>query len=156
MEECEVCGKGSEDLFLVDIEGAQMAVCGQCSKGKRILQKFSERKETQVAYRTTQSRQDEYEVVEHYGRIIKDARDALDLPAHVLAERINEKESTLVRVEKEDALPDDRLARKLEKALGIRLMTRAEPAEGKHPSHSKNEAITLGDAALIKKDKKGS
>ena len=155
MEECEVCGKGSEDLFLVDIEGAQMVVCSRCSKGKKILQEFSERKEAQTAYRPIQSRSDEYEVVEHYGRIIRSAREALGLPAHVLAERINEKESTLVRVEKEEALPDDKLARKLEKALSIRLTARAEP-ERRHFSYSKHETITLGDAALIKKDEKGN
>ena len=156
MEACEVCGRGSEDLFLVDIEGAQMIVCRQCSKGKKVLQEFSDKKEAPaVINRPVRSRDDEYEIVEHYGRIIRNAREAVGLPSHVLAERINEKESTLVRVEKEDALPDDRLAKKLEKALGIRLLVKSE-TDRRHFSSSKQEGITLGDAAFIKKDEKGN
>ncbi len=155
MEGCEVCGRGSDDLFLVDIEGAQMMVCGACAKGKTVLQEFTDRDEPQAQQRAAQPKSDASEVVENYGRIIREAREGLSLPSKVLAERINEKESTLVRVEKEEALPDDRLARKLEKALGIRLIVSAESSR-KPYAYSKQAGVTLGDAAVIKKGKKGS
>jgi len=155
MEGCEVCGKGSDDLFLVDIEGAQMTVCKACAKGKTVLQEFTDREEPQIQQRAVQSKSDVSEVVENYGKIIREARDRLSLPSKALAERINEKESTLVRVEKGEALPDDRLARKLEKALGIRLIVSAE-SDRKSYAYSKQSGVTLGDAAVIKKGKKGS
>lgn len=150
MEECEVCGKKFDDLYLVDIEGAQMIVCGSCSKGKEILQEFSNRESPEPKFRRSEKR-DQYEVVENYGQLIREARNVLALPSKVLAERINEKESTLVRVEKGEALPDDRLAKKLEKALGIKLIIK-ESTERRSYSASKQNEITLGDAAIIKKN----
>ena len=66
-----------------------------------------------------------------------------------MAERINERESTIIRVEKGERLPDDRLARKLEKELGIRLLVQEAP-EGKRFSSSKPDSVTFGDSVVIK------
>jgi putative transcription factor len=91
------------------------------------------------------------EVVPGYGRRIRNARDAMGLPLKVLAERINEKESTLFRVENEKMLPNDTIVRKLEKELNIKL-TEVVAREGKSQSSRKNEPVTLGDFLVKKKE----
>lgn len=147
-----MCGRKSDELYLVDIEGAQMTVCRSCSAGNDILQTFSDKAKPAPKPRSTPQR-DAVGIVEDYGRIIRRARESLGLPAKVLAERINEKESTLVRVEKGDALPDDRLAKKLEKALNVKLLV-TETSDKKLFSSQKASGITFGDSVIIK-DKRG-
>ncbi len=150
MDECEVCGRKSDQLYLVNIEGAQMIVCASCAKGKDVIKEFSEkREETPMRHRQVHRESDELQVVENFGSIIRHARESLGLPSKVLAERINEKESTLVRVEKGEMLPDDRLAKKLEKELGITLIVK-EGIERKQYSAKDNEQLTIGDSAVIK------
>jgi putative transcription factor len=147
MEECEVCGKEAKSLFLVEIEGAQMIVCTRCSKGKAILKEYKgEEKAVQAGQHVSQREEDT--VIENYGNAIRKARDRLGLPLKVLAERINEKESTLVRIEKAEMLPEDKIARKLEKALGIQLVEK-QAVEGKRYQGQKSESLTLGDAAML-------
>ncbi|MHB1830662.1 MAG: multiprotein bridging factor aMBF1 [Candidatus Micrarchaeaceae archaeon] len=152
MEECEVCGRKSNELYLVDIEGAHMTVCKSCSTGNDILQTFSNKDKTEPKFRSAAPK-DTIDVVENYGKIIRRARESFGLPTKVLAERINEKESTLIRVEKGDALPDDRLAKKLEKELDITLLV-TETSDKKSFSSPKANGITFGDSVIIK-DKRG-
>lgn len=153
MDECEVCGRNSNDLYLVDIEGAQMTVCASCAKGKDILQEFSDREKPEPKL-FKRAPKEELQVIDNFGAVIRHARESLGLPAKVLAERINEKESTLVRVEKGEMLPDDKLAKKLEKELDIKLIVKESVEKKRYPS-SKQDGVTLGDSVVIKgkKDK---
>lgn len=153
MDDCEVCGKKSDELFLVEIEGAQMIVCGVCAKGKDIIQEYSNRKEEEPRFQRAVAPKDELEIVEGYGRVIREGRDSYGLSTKLLAEKINEKESTLIRVENEHALPDDRLAKKLERELRIKLIVKGS-SDKKPYSSSKQNEVTLGDAAIIKDAKK--
>ncbi len=152
MDECEICGRKSEELYLVDIDGTQLSVCRKCASGKEILQTFVKPQEERKMVYTRAPDLSAGEIVDNYGRVIRQARESMGLPAKVLAERINEKESTLVRVEAEHALPDDRLVKKLEKALGIRLISREGTAH-QHFQQSNHGDVTLGDAAIIKRPK---
>ena len=116
--ECEVCGD-AEAQYLVLIEGAKLNVCPTCaSSGKIIRPLYSVRPEETAPSAPKQ----EMEVVEGYGSIITGARKRMGLPIEVLAERINEKLSFLERVEHEKTLPDEKVAHKLEKELGIKLL----------------------------------
>lgn len=148
METCEVCGKATDELYLAKIEEATMWVCVSCSKGKQIIQSMNTRKESpkQIAIKKGK---EEVEIVEDYGEQIRKAREELGLPTKVLAERISEKESEIVRVEKQKTLPSESLRKKLEKELGIKLTARREEEVGRE-APSKSEPITLGDAAFTK------
>ncbi len=152
MEECEICGRKSENLYLVELEGAQMVACSECSKGTKVIEQLSSSKKIEIAKRP-QKAVEEYSLIENYGKVIKRARDMMGLPVKVLAEKINEKESTLLRVENEDSLPDDKLSRKLEKQLGIRLIVKEERQAVPHMS-GKSAPLTLGDAAMLRDEKK--
>ena len=67
----------------------------------------------------------------------------------VLGEMINEKRSTLLRVEEEKMQPNMALAAKLEKALGIKLSEKESDEKGSAPKA--DAPITLEDAAMKKK-----
>ncbi len=66
----------------------------------------------------------------------------------MLAERISEKASMLLRVEEQKTMPSDKLVKKLEKELGIKLFK--EEAAEKPPASSASEPISLWDAATKK------
>ncbi|MCX8175225.1 MAG: multiprotein bridging factor aMBF1 [Candidatus Micrarchaeota archaeon] len=151
--ECEICGS-AEAEYLIQVEGAKLRVCRDCSDTGRLLagpppkpQKAGVKQDGSLA----EGRQ-ELEVVEGYGSIISSARKKMGLPLEVLAERINEKASFLERVEHEKTLPDEKLCRKLEKELHIRLL---EPAVSSGTAESKKSAggVTLGDIIEIEKKK---
>lgn len=148
LDECEVCGRKSDELFQVNIEGAKMIVCAPCAKGKDVLQEFSN-KEKQVPVNYKKAAKEEMQVVDNFGSLIRHARESIGFPTKVLAERINEKESTLIRVEKGEHLPDDRLAKKLERELNIKLIVKSG-MEKKQYSSSKQDQVTFGDSVVIK------
>lgn len=150
METCEVCGKATSELYFAKIEEATMWVCAACSKGKPILKSMdSERVERRnIPFKKGN---EETEVVENYGGQIRAAREKLNLPLKVLAEKISEKESTLMRVEKGKTLPTEKLRKRLEKELGIKLIAKSDITKSNFTS-GKNVPITIGDAAFTKKD----
>jgi putative transcription factor len=138
--QCEVCGKG-EGEYIAEIEGARLHVCGRCSKLGKILYSPPT---TRHAPQRQQKVEEELELVEGYGKRIRDARTKMGISLSVLAERINEKESFLERIEKEKTLPDERAARLLEKELGIKLLITFSAGAGETKKGERKE-LTLGD-----------
>lgn len=61
------------------------------------------------------------EIVENYGRLIKEAREKAGLKQAELAQKINEKHSLLRKIEHEEILPTDDVRRKIERILKISL-----------------------------------
>jgi len=150
--ECEICGKETNMIYVVEVEGAVMNVCAECSKGKKVIDKIDLSKQEKKVAKAVKEKEKESEVIEHYGEAIRKAREKLGLPLNVLAERINEKASTLLRIEEEKTLPTDKVIKKLEKELGIKLLEekKEEPTVHIKP----DEPITLWDAAEKKEAKK--
>ncbi|MGC8676267.1 MAG: multiprotein bridging factor aMBF1 [Candidatus Micrarchaeia archaeon] len=155
--ECEICGAEVNTLYEIEVEGARMLVCEVCARGKnltgRVVGEAAKRAEPSVQASHATAGAEEEEIVEDYGEEIRKAREKLGLPLKVLAERINEKASTLLRVEEQKTLPSEKLAKKLEKELGIKLEMRAP--ERSFSQGSKPEPLSLWEAAS-KKEKKGS
>jgi putative transcription factor len=150
--ECEICGKETNIIYVVEVEGAVMNVCAECSKGKKVIEKIDLSRQEKKVAKAVKEKEKESEVIEHYGEAIRKAREKLGLPLNVLAERINEKASTLLRIEEEKTLPTDKVIKKLEKELGIKLLEekKEEPTVHVKP----DEPITLWDAAEKKEAKK--
>ncbi|MGI0141879.1 MAG: helix-turn-helix domain-containing protein [Candidatus Micrarchaeales archaeon] len=152
METCEICGKKTDKIYLAQIEEANMWVCTSCSKGKKIMKSVDLKEVEKPSAFSSKKNQDDEEIVEHFGEQVKKARETLGLPLKVLAERIAEKESTLIRLEKEKALPTDTLRKKLEKELGIKLSAKTQGNDFSGGYGNKGP-ITLGDAAFKKGQK---
>ncbi len=149
--ECEICGEETDMVYVVEVEGAVMNVCAECAKGKKVVQKIDLSKKENKEIKQVK-KEEEKEIVDNYGSLIRKAREKLGLPLNVLAERINEKESTLLRIEEEKTLPTDKIIKKLEKELGIKLTE--EPKEQSNVNIKPDEPITLWDAAEKKEAKK--
>lgn len=153
MNDCEICGRPTSKIYVVDIEGAQMNVCEACAKGKNATEIIDTGRQQRQPVQRSRQETNEEEVVAEYGKRLREARDAMGLPLKVLAERIAEKESTLFRVENEKMLPSEALVKKLERELNVKLTEKKEREQKKHVP-GKNEPITLGDAMITKKGKK--
>lgn len=150
MEECELCGEPTQNIYGINVDSVELRVCAGCAKGKRIVYR-EEAKSRRPGSKgrgaqavVQRPARGELEVVDDYGRKIRNAREAMKLPTKVLAEMINEKESLLIRVEGQRTLPNEKLTKKLEKALGIKLEQVGEAGEAKGRSGRKDEA-TLGE-----------
>lgn len=146
MYDCEICGKKTESLYIIDVEGAEMSACQNCAAGKNIIDTLEPESARKPMTNRVVREEPQEELIDNYGAAIRKARDALGIPMHTLAEMINEKESTLNRVEQEKMQPTDALTRKIEKQLGIRLTEIVAPSTGS-VKHGKDAPITLGDAA---------
>ena len=167
--ECEVCG-GPEGPFLVLIEGAKLHACERCARMGKII---SAPREPSAGNKTAgfsssspgsssrgssssfASQSPEWELVDDFGGIIREARLRMKLPLAVLAERLAEKESFLERVEGGKTHPCVELARHLEKELNVKLLEQSEGTlsavlDSKHASGER----TLGDVVEIQKKKK--
>ena len=149
MEECEICGKPTEKLFVINLEGARVMVCERCSEGKKVLNRIdlSKKASRLEQYKAKKLGTEADELIDGYGTAIRKARERMGLPLKVLAEKINEKESTLLRVEEQKTLPSVTLTKKIEKELGIKL-TEASGNEENVNVPGRSSPITLGDAAI--------
>jgi putative transcription factor len=152
MYDCEICGKKTESLYIIDVEGAELTTCRACAEGKNVIEVMDENTKN----KKNQKRKDEEqtgettEVVENYGLIIRTAREKIGIPVKVLAEMINEKESMLNRIEHQRLLPSDKVIDKLEKNTGIKIKTGVVEKTSKG-NKDPDSPITLGDAAGFKK-----
>jgi len=150
--ECEICGSG-EGEYIILVEGAKLSVCAECSSSGKLLRGPPPRAFKQAQGASASSARQELEVAEGYGSLISAACRRLGLPLEVLAERINEKHSFLERVEREKTLPDEKICRKLEKELGIKLLLAVAETPTASVSSAKG-GMTLGDILDIEQRKK--
>ncbi|MEM0107127.1 MAG: multiprotein bridging factor aMBF1 [Candidatus Micrarchaeaceae archaeon] len=146
MEECELCGRKITTVYVIEIEGTTLRVCGNCAKGNKVIKVESAEKkgakEAKAKEAEKSKEASESELAEDYGKRIREARERMKLPLGVLAEMMNEKESFLLRIEEQKAMPSPELAKKLEKALGIKLEENVA-----NPSYrgGKKENATMGE-----------
>lgn len=141
MPECEMCGSKVPKLIKVRVDSAVLMVCEKCAKYGTPLQKKQEApnpvvfqrplakpRVAQNAKKATQRKPDgnadieDTVVVEDYGEVIKSAREKMGWTQEDLAKRIMERKNVLSSIERGALMPDVKTARKLEKALGIRLL----------------------------------
>lgn len=165
---CEICdsiiwGRGVK----VIIEGAKITVCQNCAQhGKKIVKKTpsaSQRKVEQYrksertkTYKSQNEPQRELEIVEDFTIKIRKVRQSLGLNQDQFAQKLNEKPSLLRRIETGKAKPSIKLAKKIEKVYGIKLITTSETIDtstqvGKYMK--KSSGTSLGDMAFVKKKK---
>jgi putative transcription factor len=61
------------------------------------------------------------ELVDDYGTLIREAREAKGMDRKQFAASLSEKELTISKIESNNLVPDDKIIKKIEKALGIKL-----------------------------------
>ena len=147
--ECEICGKETKKIFLTEIEGVVVRVCEECSKGGKILNIISENNKPKIERQMSNYQDEEYELIEDYGKVIEEARKKIGISLEELAKRIGEKESLVRKIEREEIRPSDKIIDKLEKFLRIRLREKIDykPKENKKQLEEK---LRIADVIKIK------
>ncbi len=153
---CELCGKDVPRLHRVVIEGVIMNVCDECAKFGRELKKneipndvkylppevVRERVEKQKR-RKYKDIDEEEVLVEDYPERIRKARERLGMTQDELAKKILEKKTVISKLERGEMHPDEKLIKKLEKVLGVKLKEKVTTTYRK--DEKKAKALTLGD-----------
>ncbi len=163
---CEICGRKTSNPYVVYIEGARLVVCENCARRYKNAEPLFAKKQTKETkrYRQRQPKkkvvEKTVEIVPDYAEIIRKAREKKGLKLEDLAKAIAEAESEMHKIERGELVPEIKVAEKLEKFLGIKLIREIteeelekeeEVAEKYKP---KNTEVTLGDIVVIKKKKK--
>lgn len=167
MPACEMCGKELPSLRRALIEGTAMSVCPNCIKfgveqaglktevtqRSHVAQSMERRAARSRSRDIYDSMQEE--LVEDYGKVVRDARTRRNLSVEELANQLMEKQSILAKVESNTYHPPDSLIRKLERALEIKLTEKPEaPAGVGGQPMKKSGPLTLGDLIKQELDKK--
>jgi len=163
---CELCGRPTDKIFKVRIEGSVVSACRECSRyGEPVRvsteKKYGESKPSKPVKPIRATPKVEFEVdsevelVENFGEIIRNRRQKLGLKQEELGKLINEPASLIQRIEAGKFQPSPELAHRLEHKLSIKLLKRAEDKGLSIPSRSLHRELTLGDMVVVKK-KRGS
>ena len=96
---------------------------------------------------------DEYVLVSNYGSMVRRAREKKGLDHASLASKISEKKSILTSVEAGNMKPNEKLIKKLENSLGIKLVEKVE-VESAPRSNQSSKALTMGDLLKQAMEKK--
>jgi len=155
---CDMCGKGvgDSDLFFTKVEGTMLRLCKGCCKYGKVLKKVRPqvipREQPKFAVVKSEDQIEEM-IVEDYANKIKFAREGKGIKQEDFAKQINEKESLIHNIETGHMEPNIKLAKKIEKKLGIKLVEEVELRAHESPKSSKKfENLTIGDLIKIKKD----
>ena len=145
---CELCGRNSE-LVQAVVEGSMLNVCNDCSKFGNVVAVQKTRPIIQNKIRKIMEEESLEIVKSGFGTLIKEAREKLGLKQEEFAKRLNEKESFMHKIESNSIKPSISFSKKLEKALGIKLVEFYKEDEKKNINF-KDDGLTIGDLIKIK------
>ena len=161
--ECEICGKPvpENNPIRAKIEGSVMVVCKECSKLGTIQKappkpkyvKQNKGKKPANTRKRNYSRNDEpsEELIEDFSFEVRKAREAKDWSREDLGRKINERVSVITRIETGKMTPDNKLTKKLEKALNIKLLEDVDNVDLNQFINSSSGERTLGNIMKIKR-----
>jgi len=155
--QCELCGRDC-DCRPATVDGVRMMLCPNCLKkhGKGVEPISAPSSDPGIIRRIRKPREKdvyknmEKELVSNYAEKIKKARKRKDLTREKLGFNIGERTVTISKIENGDLRPSDKVAKKLEKELGINLFEELESVPSRALGGSRDKTLTLGD--FIKKE----
>ena len=154
---CEICGREIAWGYLVEIEGARLVACTDCTERGTVIRKVREGHTRVREQRGGEASSEGKEVilVADYGRRIREARERAGMTVEDLAKKLRVPEGYLRRVEEGELTPTDDLARRLERLLKITLFEEVEEDGGEYPlSEGSSPGLTLGDVVRLSWGKK--
>ncbi|MDS0257264.1 multiprotein bridging factor aMBF1 [Thermoplasmatales archaeon AK] len=141
---CEMCGKEVSKLTRVRVASAILNVCDSCQKfgtpvdiphqlamqsphiNQEIVVKLPERKVIVPPAKPKPKKSEDIERLQidpDFAALVRNARARLSLTQDELAAKVLERKNVIASIERGDLLPEIKTARKLEKVLGIKLLT---------------------------------
>jgi len=161
--QCDVCGReiiGKPHHVI--IEGAKVVTCAQCAKlgsaewkpePKNIMSSkivFPCQLKLKKAKKRIRDIREDLTVIENFGSIIRKARVKMNLSQEDLGRKIGEKVSVIRKIEVEKIMPNERLARKLEHILGVKLLVPFVEPQVSTSLPQTDKGLTLGEVAYLK------
>lgn len=145
---CEMCGKQTLKVNKVRIDGSILNVCDGCSKFGTPLENIKSTRNIKVPETTNvihipvknrpvpmpkqhiRQRKTEdvekYQIDPDYAELIRDARTRLAITQDELALKVLERKNVIASVERGVLVPEIRVAKKLERLLGIKILIKDE------------------------------
>lgn len=144
-----MCGR-QQATVRASIEGSLLSVCEGCGKYGKIAGRIHVATEKKKEEKTIAAEEETEFVVANIGTLLKGKRESLGLKQEEFARKIAVKESILHKIETGHFIPGIGEAKRIEKALGLRLTETVEAVENAVPQ-AKKDQLTLGDMIKIKK-----
>ncbi len=148
MPTCQLCGEDSDKVQKTNVEGAVLKVCSDCTDMGSVVEKKEVKKKKKK--RTKTFKRSDQVLASDYGKKIKKARESRKLSIAELADSLNEKNSLIKKIEREELKPDRSLASKLSKELNIDLYVNPEVSDYDTGKKGDTRKATLGDVAELK------
>jgi len=127
--ECSICGKNLPKLSKIELEGTIVGVCDRCVKFGKVVEEKVDYQQIKRYVSFKPSIENENKIVPRYGDLIRKNREVRGLTRTDFANRINERESVIKRIENEQMNPSDELMKRIENFLGIKLTEEYEEIE---------------------------
>jgi len=124
MSYCELCGRSATEKKMVIVDGTVFNVCLSCSKhGKPYVPAPTSVRKKRMAVKPQKKIgfADETMLTPDFAGLIREARMKMGLTHEQLGMKMNEKAQLLKKFESGAVKPDELLAKKLERYLGVRL-----------------------------------
>ncbi|MFZ1898787.1 multiprotein bridging factor aMBF1 [Methanoregula sp.] len=168
--QCEMCGETIRGIpKLIRVEGAELQVCSRCGKFgtevqqprrtdiQRTVARPAQGARAPAATAPAQRKRDmfdymEGDIVEDYADRVRNARMEKGLSQKDLALQLMVRELLIKKIEKSELIPEEEVRKKLEKALGIKLVDILTSDSEKKTQAKISQ--TLGDLTVIRKAKK--
>ncbi|MCD6522494.1 MAG: TIGR00270 family protein [Candidatus Diapherotrites archaeon] len=152
MPVCEICGKETRHAKIVFIEGSKLTVCERCAGHGNVISDYGRERKVYVKRPRYRKEEKTFDVVADYDKIVRREREKRKWKQEELAKKVNEPASLIERIEAGKTIPSEKVARKLEKVLGVTLLEEVQNTVVEMPEE-KTEAVTLGDIVKIRKRK---
>jgi len=148
--QCEICGREVSNLKKVRVGMALMNVCERCAHlGEEVHETRVETPRSTLPARRDEVKMPSEDLIPNYSEVIREARERLGLSQEELAKRIKEKVSLIRKIERGELTPEEKVVRKLERELGIKLMERIEVPRMERKEIPQN--LTLGDIVVVRR-----
>jgi putative transcription factor len=129
MSYCELCGRQATEKKMIIVDGTVFNVCTACSKhGKPYVPAYlpaKKRRPIAIKQQKKIGLEDETMLAPDFAGLIRQARMKMGLTHEQLGMKMNEKAQLLKKFETGTLKPDELLAKKLERYLGIKLYVSA-------------------------------
>lgn len=153
---CELCGSEGK-IYRAEIEGSILNVCEKCARFGRVIgaveeavvEKKAKKKKEIVEVAKAPEEEILEVVVPDIGKRIKAKREELGLEQEDFGKLFGLKESIVHKIETGEFKPNIEMARKFERALGLKLVE--EYKESGAGARVATEGLTLGDVLKLKK-----
>ncbi|MEM0372226.1 MAG: multiprotein-bridging factor 1 family protein [archaeon] len=150
MADCELCGRSSDELYLIELESSRLSVCEECSSRGKFIGRVRLAPEKKQAIITPNA--PEEEITPDYAEIIRSKREALGITQEDFAKKVSESLSLIKKIELGRIAPSKKTASKIERLLNVRLYSLAGKQSAEE-TRKKTPPLTLADIVKIKERK---